>query len=57
MDEKERILRKRVGKFHAVDTGKMDWRAYVDTGINHLLWSWPCKRKAKRGIVDCGDEQ
>jgi len=37
MDEKERILRKRVGKVHAVDTGKMDWRAYVDTGVNKPL--------------------
>ena len=57
MDEKERILRKRVGKFYDEDTGTMNWKAYVDTGVNKPLWSWPWKRKAKKGVADCGDEQ
>ena len=55
MDEKERVLRKRAGKFYDEDTGTMDWKAFVDTGINHLLWGWPWKRKAKKVVTDCGD--
>jgi len=56
MDDKERALRKRVGKYYDVDTGTVDWKAYVDTGVNKPLWSWPWKRKAKKGVTDCGGE-
>jgi len=55
MDERERLLRKTVGKFYDEDTGTMNWKAYVDTGVNKPLWSWPWKRKAKKGVTDCGD--
>jgi len=55
MDKRERILRKRVGKHYDVDTGKVDWKAYVDTGVNKPLWSWPWKRKAKPDNDEAND--
>jgi len=55
MDEKERKLRTRLGKHYDEDTGTMNWKDYVDTGINHSLWRWPCKRKAKPDKDEAND--
>ena len=55
MDEREKLLRKRAAKSRNTDTGDLDYEEVYDTGINHLLWGWPCKRKAKKVVTDCGD--
>lgn len=57
MDEKERVLRKTLGKFHAVDTGRLILDQVYDTGANFMLWSWIAKRLKRPGITDTGDEQ